>query len=314
MLHVDCCLVCGARDLETAARYAYERPPRRSYEELSDYFERRRWILFEAMLPGESRATFEVSHCDRCDLLFLNPRFTKEEIAAKYAVLNKLNSTRQEYVRNPVRHFEARARRIAELIAPYRRDAGDRILDYGGQFGHNLRYLSGRKFIVDYEPHIMYSDIEYAGPDLSAIPAESCQVILANHIVEHLSAPLETMQQIASRLVPGGVLYVEVPCGAFREAFHVREPITHFNFFSEQSLVNLCGEVALNPVHLSTDYQWVTTGKEWCINLVCVKDAGKQPMRRPLTVAQLRNRLPFYPPMVLERARAKLVNLLESRV
>jgi hypothetical protein len=77
---------------------------------------------------------------------------------------------------------------------------------------------------------------------------------------------------LADRLTPNGLLYVEVPLGAWLEWDSLREPITHLNFFSEQSLCFAARAAGLTPVALESRWQQVVHPHAMpCINLVATK-------------------------------------------
>lgn len=287
------------------------RPPAaRSFAGCRTYAERRLFALFRGVIPGAERADFALRHCPACDLLFLDPRPSPAETAAKYAALAAFGSTSKEYARAPVRRHAERAARIAAFVRPHL-SPGDgrprRVLDWGGQFGRNLAGFPAPEFerlIVDFERVCDLPDVRHAGSDLAAVEPASCSLLLANHLVEHLAEPLEGLRLSASRLAPGGILHVEVPLGAFREAWAIAEPLTHLNFFSEKSLHSLLERSGLAVLSLETRFQWVTVGAQWCLNAVARAEGSAmrhRPRRPPRDVAGTRHRLALYPRLLLHK-------------
>ena len=76
------------------------------------------------------------------------------------------------------------------------------------------------------------------------------------------------IRDLKQHLAPDGLLYIEVPLGAWLEWEFLREPVTHLNFFSEQSLFQAVKEAGLDVELLQSNWQWVTHSQEACINIV----------------------------------------------
>jgi hypothetical protein len=312
MITLTRCPCCESGDLERVRDYAFERPAAPTWADCSDYFERRRWILFEHVLPGRNTARFRLLHCRACDLLFTDPRFDDDEIGRKYRALVELGSTAHEYAGGRLAGADRRARRIHRLVArwlPPVRPSGARrrIADVGGQFGHNLKHFPAdafEKYVIDYEEHGEYDDLTYLKPDWATLD-RTFDVLLTNHTVEHLSFPTRQLREQVAHLADDGIVYVEVPLGAFREAYHLKEPLTHFNFYSERSLANQAEQAGLEPLHVDTTYQWVTDHAEHCINLIARRrGAGpaSEVFRGPLRSSrEARRHLPYYLPLVAKR-------------
>jgi len=84
--------------------------------------------------------------------------------------------------------------------------------------------------------------------------------IYANQVFEHLSNPLETLQQLQSRLTPDGVIYLRVPDGrgiektlaqsGWSSDLDAIHPLEHINCFTRDSLCQLAlgaGLVVFQP-------------------------------------------------------------------
>ena len=59
--------------------------------------------------------------------------------------------------------------------------------------------------------HLVDVDLVEDGERLPSIPLSSQDFIVANHFLEHCEDPIGTLQTLASRIRPGGVLYLAVP-------------------------------------------------------------------------------------------------------
>ncbi len=311
------CPLCASNALRTRKTYRFSKPPRAAYADCTDYVQRRLWLTFRVMEGDRTAVEFGLIHCQDCDLLFTNPRFDDAEIQEKYAYLVEHGGTAQEYAAAPVTRHVERARRIYQLVDRHRETESDAmaVADLGGQFGHNLSAFDAkryRKYVIDFERYDLYDDLIYVAPDF--LPCEErFDIVLANHVVEHLPHPANVVAKAAASLKPGGLMYLEVPLGAFREAYSIREPITHCNFFSERSLCRLAEMAGLVPVLLEARYQWVTHHAEWCINLVARKCTAESALARTaMTAEEARGNARFYRRLVAGRLHDRVMGLASS--
>ncbi|MFM8609265.1 MAG: class I SAM-dependent methyltransferase [Burkholderiaceae bacterium] len=177
---------------------------------------------------GEALLTVE---CARCGLGRIDPLPTPEALADWYA-----HHYRQEYkgaVQPALRHV-LRAGRNAllrwdwlqrhQLALPWTGAAHcGRSLDIGASSGEFVALM--REVGIDahgIEPHAGYAGYAQQSMQLQILhgplqqrlldfaPA-SLDLVTMFHVLEHLVDPLPTLRQIADRLSPGGVLYIEVP-------------------------------------------------------------------------------------------------------
>jgi SAM-dependent methyltransferase len=118
---------------------------------------------------------------------------------------------------------------IPTKLAPIRRLYGKRelaILDVGcgndsyeitkrwlnvkSYHGVDKEYWHGRENDYRRMDHIYFVDLDE--PDsLKDIPKSSYDVIIMNHVIEHLSRGYEVIANLYEKLSPGGVLYIETP-------------------------------------------------------------------------------------------------------
>jgi SAM-dependent methyltransferase len=130
------------------------------------------------------------------------------------------------------------------------------ILDYGGADGRLMQAFlqPGRSCaLVDYTPQAIPGVVKLADT-LESLPAgRNFDLIVCSHVIEHVAEPLQVVQSLSRRLRPEGALYVEVPMEIWRKPPWQREPVTHINFFTPNSLWNLLHLAGLEPrsVHLS---------------------------------------------------------------
>lgn len=310
MIRVAKCPICNSEDLEVIKKSKFHFPGENVKENLVDTKYVRLWILFERILKDRKPVEFDSTLCKSCGLIFMNPRFTAEEILIKYDAINELGSVKYRLQQKPLPNSirDMRAKRIYSLISGLQEneDKSRRILDYGGASGYNLiPFVSGNScYILDYEKWTLPKSIEYLGADLADLQTDELfDVILLCHTLEHVIEPSSMINELSAHLTEGGFLYVEVPLGCFQEWKHLRDPITHINFFSEESLLKCLWSIGLDVIHLSTAYQ---RGVGWCIYIVGKRSprTSNIPPRFKSTKQQASN-LYYYLPMI----RNKILNL-----
>lgn len=279
------CLVCGATRLRVERRQRFSRPvvelPRDRGLLVRDIGLERRWLLFAELLPDSDVLDVAVMACPECGFRFLSPRLSQAELAHKYAVLERHGFVRERYAEPPTDALTARARRIAALVdavAPL--PAGrPMVADVGGAWGYNLVPYADRAdcVIIDYErwPADHYpSGVRWVARTVEETNDSAFSRVLFAHTLEHVSDPHAAIAGLAERLGDGGALYVEVPLGVWHETAHLDDPITHLNFFGEQSLARLLHRCGLRVAHISTRHQRITLDAQWCVNAVGVKGPG----------------------------------------
>ena len=219
--------------------------------------------------------------CQKCGFIFLNPRFTQEDLILKYKVLKNLGTEENTTNKYSLKYYQdKRAKRVYNLIkynSSFEEKNDLKILDYGGATGYNLKYFleKFKTFIIDYyERDFIDPKIEYLGKDLEELKNNNNQkfdIILLLHTLEHISKPKKFLNNLITLLKEDGIIYIEVPLGCYMEWNFLTEPLTHINFFSEQSLYSLCKLCGLNIKYINTSYQWVVTKNKWNLNIICTK-------------------------------------------
>lgn len=283
MITVYNCPICDSPHIKAVKKHVFTFPGQKVEDHLIDATYTRLWILFQKILQNTKEATFSSTLCHTCGFIFTNPRFSEQELNIKYDTINELGSVKYRTKVNPPLNLDKRAARIYSLIdgvfnhsqQPQRRTQlsanKPKILDYGGASGYNLIPFvdSFKCYVIDHEKWNLPQGIEYLGRHIiDANHDPKFAVILLLHTLEHITRPKEFLANLCRYLSDDGIVYVEVPLGCFREWATIKNPLTHVNFFSEESLykcLELCG---LNIISISTAYQWVTHGKMWCLNVI----------------------------------------------
>jgi SAM-dependent methyltransferase len=242
--------------------------------------------------------------CESCGFIFTNPRFSEKDLEVKYNTIKELGSVKYRLKKNPPSNLDKRANRIYNLINKffnYTQEATPTILDYGGASGYNLLpFVNSFKCgILDYEKWVLPAGVEYLGKDLSDLKdIDKFDVILLLHTLEHVIHPKNFIDELSKHLNENGILYVEVPLGCFREWKFIREPLTHINFFSEESLFKCFELCDLSVIYLATSYQWVTHGKMWCLNIIGSRQKYRRlsPIKNVLSTKKQMSKINYYFP------------------
>ena len=226
----------------------------------------------------------------------------------KYAVINKLGSVKKRLQECHTYNLDIRAWCIYSLIKNLYKAEGKllRVLDYGGASGYNLASFvenGSSCYILDYEKWNLLNGVEYLGEDLTALQSNDFfDAILLLHTLEHVVEPRHFLKDVSTHLSESGLLYIEAPLGCFREYKNLAEPLTHLNFFSEESIYKGFDSIGLSVVYLGTEYQWVTHGKMWCINIVGSRRKGKNVITKHKTTKYQMNNIGYYWQLIMNKA------------
>lgn len=201
-----------------------------------------------------------VDRCTRCGHGFINPQPTWEELAPyydeNYAPYQPDHCATEDDERMAQRAREEG--RYRHLPLPI----GKKVLDIGCGGGHFLRIcrLLGAESVTGVEPSVLGATTAksaglkvHTGTMDSFVGSADSQfrfdVITANHVLEHVPRPTETMRQIRSVLAEGGLIWIAVPNSACQSAerlgarWHSADIPYHLMQFTPQSL-RKCAERA----------------------------------------------------------------------
>ncbi|MCB9506506.1 MAG: class I SAM-dependent methyltransferase [Myxococcales bacterium] len=233
MIENPSCPVCDGHSWRELGRQSYAK----GETGLPDGVAQRYRILFETWAPGTERFVARYVLCAGCGLVIYAPRPTAEEVAAKYAALGGASSTT---VHNPTVTTTDRTRSAELFAAVADRVAGRavRVLDFGGGTGSLMvRFVEAglQCSVVDYAPETI-AGVEKLATTIAEVPAERrFDLVIASHVLEHVTDPVAVVRELAGRLSRQGTLYVELPLELAGRIPRRREPLTHINFFAEPS-------------------------------------------------------------------------------
>lgn len=205
-----------------------------------------------------------VSVCRNCGLGTVDQRFEADQLRHYYENGYAKHASRDSKA-DPEHYFSDKSlmfkpqRSLSQLrlVDSRTTQAPRTILDLGAGFGTTL-YLAKHEFWPDASLTAVEPDLAVQGhlaaigcrhlPSLEDVAPESCDLIVASHVLEHYQADdiRDVLTKLKSLLSPHGLLLAEVPNSDFLAnpeiGGHSHEP--HLLFFSAQSfrtLVEKCG-------------------------------------------------------------------------
>jgi hypothetical protein len=212
--------------------------------------------------------------CQDCGSLFLDYRFTDEQMAALYRGYRDAAYTRERDHYEPgyasvATHYQGRAAYISDVekwLAP-RLPQRPAVLDWGGGNGINSPFLgqNARVHVHDISAVSVLDGVRRVGPEQLA--EHTYDLVVCSQVLEHVPSPWDLIGKIIPALASRTLLYLEVPHealmrehpGSLKLAPLKRHWHEHVNFFTETSvrrLLERAGLVVLDVLHLSIDLGW----------------------------------------------------------
>jgi len=171
--------------------------------------------------------------CAECGLVQISPVPSPEALAEYYAIDYRMGGRYGSDVADTAAFpydnlfYLNRGESIAELLSEHIDrlipDGRPRVLDIGAGFGHILhavgrRYPDSKRFANEISEvcvqHLRSLGVEvFTTPTDELLPRLERQfhVVILSHVLEHLPNPVDTLRQLRKIVVPGGLLYIEVP-------------------------------------------------------------------------------------------------------
>lgn len=181
------------------------------------------------------------------------------------------------------------------------------VLDVGCGSGNLLEALreSGHTDLegVDFDPKAVQvareAGLNVSAGEVNAVARRDFDVVLMNHVIEHLPSPEKALREVANHLKPSGIFVIRTPnsrsflAQCFGRDWRGLEPPRHLNIFTTQSLALLAKKTGFRPVEIGTTNAMLQGIFLESVELHAGNRAGK---RRTLTRLTLRV---FFPLVVL---------------
>ena len=127
-----------------------------------------------------------------------------------------------------------------------------RVVDFGCGCGYLLANVNCReKLGVEVNP-VARAKAEEVGIRAVASASEIedgwADIIISNHALEHCQHPLQELQALLPKVVPGGMIVFVVPCEAIKNRYRTGDPNHHLYSWGPMSLANLFAEAGFAVV------------------------------------------------------------------
>lgn len=236
------------RKINIAVRALFFAKPRKKTahcDVLSSYRKLRREVLFNVWFKQENELYLVSTYCNTCGFTCYFPRPDDNDMAEKYAYLKQYEpdiggqSGHDQYAKNL---DKKRADRVYSKCSSYKsRRQGD-VLDYGGGNGKLMMPFLENKYkchLIDYNDNPL-PGVSKIGDDINSYQGnKKFDVILCSHVLEHVSEISKLVNQLKALLKPEGIIYAEIPLEIWAGLEIDSDPVTHINYFTENSFVNL---------------------------------------------------------------------------
>ena len=189
--------------------------------------------------------------CEDCSLLFMDLRFSDDELERLYKDYRGADYNRMREFYEP--DYKARGEAFAFSV-PYLKDTEEfilqyisnpsTVLDWGGDTGLNTPLKNSAAEVVIYDISAKPADGGLQTDDKNRLAARSFDLICCMNVLEHVPFPSRVIREIKSFMDVGrSVLFIEVPFETlcFTKARNEQLPSKrhwheHINFYSESSL------------------------------------------------------------------------------
>jgi SAM-dependent methyltransferase len=246
----------------------------------------------------DRRRLMFIGGCHGCGVLFTNPPPTQAQLQQFYAEDGVWAERRAQRVKGPkIVKQTSKPDFLIDAVAPYfpREGSGERsALDFGCGDGKFLNRLKARGWATyGIEPSDSSAFARHRR--LTDVPAEPAfDLMVANHVLEHLLDPLGTLRQLAGATRLGGVLFVSVPrldmLPQHRDLKYCLSAHRHVVSYSETCLRGLLARAGFTTIARLDDPaldEALSEGKPLRLRLVAVRTATVPPLpARPLAAAR----------------------------
>jgi SAM-dependent methyltransferase len=212
-------------------------------DSLTPYQKLRRDVIFNVWFKNKKEVEISSIYCGTCGFTCYTPRPDDDDVAEKYIYLKKYERSKAGRRDGYDTVLEKkRAERIYGLCSKYATDKNLNILDYGGAGGKLLLpFKNGNHhcFVIDYDDSTI-SGVTKLGNDIhDAVIDKKFDLIICSHVLEHVSDLAGLVNKLKDYLEEDGIIYAEVPQQIWAGITIEADPVTHINYFTLNSFLNL---------------------------------------------------------------------------
>ena len=221
---------------------------------------------------------FSIVQCNRCGLVYTNPRLKQENIAALYDAdyfQGHGFDSSIDYVADIEKHVRGEnsftlddwdIQSIRALLSESQNQEPYSLLEIGcgtGVFlnnarkhGFDCRGLESSGYAADFAKQTGIP-VETKSIEEASYPLESLDVIIMREVVEHLPHPLESLKAVYSWLKPGGVLFLstgnyDCPERKLRgSAWSYFMPEGHLFYFSNRTMRSYLAKAGFQTINVT---------------------------------------------------------------
>ncbi|MFI0347946.1 MAG: class I SAM-dependent methyltransferase, partial [Chthoniobacterales bacterium] len=233
---------------------------------------------------GTSYAPCNSTLCTECGFLFLDIRFSDNELASLYEGYRdeKYTALREKYEpgykeRNDglivgVTYIE----QVEEFLSPFF-SFPINILDWGGDTGKNSPFKDKKNLL-----HIYEINNKEPIPGAELVTKEKTlktnyDLVVCSHVLEHVPYPSELLLEIKQAMREETILYIELPYEELMQTANNDASLNlkkrhwheHINFYSEESLSRLLTACGLTIIKFSPLKAWGGANTSYVLQIAC---------------------------------------------
>lgn len=230
---------------------------------------------------GNAYSICNTLECTLCGCLFVDIRFSDVELNNLYKDYrgHEYTELREKYepgYKERNKTLLSGINYIAEIEHFLRPFAGEipSLLDWGGDTGKNTPFSGSKiRHVYDITPRSTVEGVKFVDKNSAAL--EEYDLIICNNVLEHTPFPIEILNEIRKFMKEHTVLYIEVPKeNIFREHsgdyyLFKRHWHEHVNFFTIESLIQLCGNAGFEVLKYNEIYKTQESNSLSALQIAC---------------------------------------------
>lgn len=225
-------------------------------------------FLVERMFNDKNIQT-KLIHCKKCNFWFSRYRPNDLEMEKLYAGYRG-----EEYVRQRKKYepgYSAEFYESADYMVKRKQELGvffrkwiecdliHTLLDYGGDEGQYIPdpFCNAEKYVFEISGKKVRDGIILLN-DLEEVKRKRFDLVMCCQVLEHVSDPIEVIENMTGVLKKGGYLYIEVPNSNVFMAYFDVEIHEHINFFFRETMLFIASKMGFRVRTIEADYSYKT--------------------------------------------------------